>query len=90
MSEHKATPKPQEAKKVTSELGSNETATSFEGASYDFGPGVMAFKSLQAAADDSPRSNSITQFQAMADATSIMIQTGSFSCKPWQTLGRLL
>ena len=67
MSEHKATPRPQEVKKVTSELGSNETATSFEGASYDFGPGVMAFKSLQAAADDSPRSNSITQFQSMAD-----------------------
>ena len=67
MSEHKATPKPEEAKKVTSELGSNETATSFEGASYDFGPGVMAFKSLQAAADDSPRSNNITQLQAMAD-----------------------
>ncbi len=67
MSEHKATPKTEEAKKVTSELGSNETATSFEGASYDFGPGVMAFKSLQAAADDSPRSNSITQLQAKAD-----------------------
>ena len=67
MSEHKATPRPQEAKKANSELGSNETATSFEGASYDFGPGVMAFKSLQAAADDSPRSNSITQFQSMAD-----------------------
>ena len=67
MSEHQATPKPEEAKKVTSELGSNETTTSFEGASYDFGPGVMAFKSLQAAADDSPRSNSIKQFQSMAD-----------------------
>ena len=67
MSEHQSIPKPEEAKKVTSELGSNETATSFEGASYDFGPGVMAFKSLQAAADDSPRSNSITQLQAKAD-----------------------
>ena len=67
MSEHQYISKPEESKKVTSETGSNETATSFEGASYDFGPGAMALESRQAAADDSPRSNSITQLQAMAD-----------------------
>jgi len=67
MSEHRATPKPEEAKKVTSELGSNETTTSFEGASYDFGTGVMALKSLQTAADNSSLSNSYTQLQAIAD-----------------------
>ena len=67
MSEHQSTSKPKEAEKVTSESESNDTATSTEGASYDFGPGVMAFKSLQAAADDSPSSNSITQLQATVD-----------------------
>lgn len=67
MSEHQSTSKPKEAEKVTSESESNYTATSTEGASYDFGPGVMALKSLQAAADDSPSSNSITQLQAMVD-----------------------
>ena len=67
MSNLQSISKPEEAKKAISESGSNETATSFEDSSYDFGPGVMALKSLQAAADNSPSSNSITQLQAMAD-----------------------
>ncbi|MDB2314632.1 DUF4157 domain-containing protein [Flavobacteriaceae bacterium] len=68
MSEHQSVSKSQEAKKVTSESVSKETQTSFEDAAYDFSPEVMALKSLQTAADNSPRSNSITQLQAMADA----------------------
>ena len=67
MSEHKSSSKSKEAEKVTSESESNDTATSIEGASCDFGPGVMAFKSLQGAADDSPHSNSITQLQAIVE-----------------------
>jgi len=67
MSEHQSVSKSQEAKKVTSESVSKETQTSFEDAAYDFSPEVMALKSLQTAADNSPRSNSITQLQATAD-----------------------
>ena len=38
MSEHQSISKSEEAKKVTSESGLNDTATSIEGASCDFGP----------------------------------------------------
>ena len=68
MSEHKSISKSEEAKKTTSESVSKETQTSFEDATYDFSPEVMALKSLKTAADNSPRLNSITQLQASADA----------------------
>jgi len=67
VSNHTPTSKTEEVKKTTSIFESNDTATSSEVASHDFGPGVMAFKSLQAAADDSSLSNSITQLQAIVD-----------------------
>jgi len=73
MSEHQSISKSEEAKKVTSESGLNKTDTSFEDASYDFSPEVMALKSLQTAADNSPSSNSITQLQATADARTTSI-----------------
>ena len=68
MSEYQSKSNTKENKKTSSESVSKETQTSFEDATYDFSPEVMALKSLQTAADNSPRSNSITQLQAMADA----------------------
>ena len=68
MSEYQSKSNTKDNKKTSSESVSKETQTSFEDATYDFSPEVMALKSLQTAADNSPRSNSITQLQAMADA----------------------
>ena len=68
MSEYQSISNTKENKKTSSESVSKETQTSFEDAAYDFGPEVMALKSLQTAADNSPRSNSISQLQATADA----------------------
>ncbi len=64
MSEHQLNFKSEEAKKTNSESGSNSITTSSEGIALDFAPKVMALKSLQTAADNSPSSNSIKQLQA--------------------------
>ena len=69
MSEYQSKSNTKENKKTSSESVSKETQTSFEDAAYDFSPEVMALKSLQTAADNSPRSNSITQLQATANET---------------------
>ena len=68
MSEYQSKSNTKENNKTSSESVSKETQTSFEDAAYDFSPEVMALKSLQTAADNSPPSNSITQLQATADA----------------------
>ena len=68
MSEYQSKSNTKENKKTSSESVSKETQTSFEDATYDFSPEVMALKSLQTAADNSPPSNSVTQLQATADA----------------------
>jgi hypothetical protein len=67
MSEYQSISDTKEDKKTSSVSVSNETDTSIEGASHDFGPGVIELKSLQAAADNSPSSNSITRLQATVD-----------------------
>ena len=67
MSEHQSISGTKEDKKTSSESVSNEKVASNEGASHESSSRVMAFKSLQAAADDSSLSNSITQLQAIAD-----------------------
>ena len=69
MSDHQSLAKSEEVKNETSEQLVNESAISSSGASYDFGPGVTALKSAQAAADDSPSLRKIAQLQALADAT---------------------
>jgi len=67
MSEYQSISDTKEDKKTSSVSVSNETDTSFEDATYDFSPEVMALKSFQTAADNSPSSNSITQLQATVD-----------------------
>ena len=69
MSDHQSLAKSEEVKNETSEQLVNESSISSAGASYDFGPGVTALKSAQAAADDSPSLRKIAQLQALADAT---------------------
>ena len=67
MSEHQSISGTKEDKKTSSESVSNQKVASNEGASHESSSRVMAFKSLQAAGDNSPHSNSITQLQAIAD-----------------------
>ena len=70
MSDYQSISKSEDVKKESSESIQSETTASFEGISYDFSPGTLALKSIQSAADDSPRSTTITQLQAMANASS--------------------
>ena len=61
MSEHQSISGTKEDKKTSSESVSNEKVASNEGASHESSSRVMAFKSLQAAADNSLQFSQLIQ-----------------------------
>ena len=70
MFDHQSISRSEDVKKESPESKQNETTVSSEVVSSDFSSGTIALKSIQSAADDSPRSTPITQLQAMANAFS--------------------